>query len=121
MDISSQQVTGAVHSEPASDKTIVAPPGAVEPRNAAEVPATGPVAKKDEPLTGALAQLLGAQSAPQADTIEVSYRVSSDHDIVTVFTDHQTGKEIAQFPKEMIVEIAAFFDKQSGITVDRRA
>ena|SRR5579864_1013998 len=55
-------------------------------------------------------------------TVNVSYRVEHDPNmIVTVFTDPNTGKEIAQVPAEVMVQIAQFFDKQSGVTLDRSA
>ncbi|GAC1407877.1 MAG: hypothetical protein NVSMB64_15280 [Candidatus Velthaea sp.] len=127
MDFQSQPISGPSPAEPSPDKTLAAasvplppvPPAAAT--QAADETATGPAARKSEPLTGALAQLLGSQKTAVPDTIEVSYRVSSTHDIVTVFTDQQTGKEIAQFPKEIIVEIASFFDTHSGVTLDSSA
>jgi uncharacterized FlaG/YvyC family protein len=42
-------------------------------------------------------------------------------EIVTVFSDPQTGKEVAQFPAEIVVQIAQFFDSHSGVTLDRSA
>jgi uncharacterized FlaG/YvyC family protein len=38
-----------------------------------------------------------------------------------VMTDPKTGKEIAQVPAEVMVQIAQFFDKESGVTLDRSA
>lgn len=59
---------------------------------------------------------------PQPLSVNVSYRVEHDPNIiVTVFTDPSTGREIAQIPAEVMVQIAQFFDKHSGVTVDRSA
>jgi uncharacterized FlaG/YvyC family protein len=58
----------------------------------------------------------------QPADVDVSYRVVHDPNmIVTVFTDPKTGEEIAQVPSEMMIQIAQFFDKQSGVTLDRSA
>lgn len=59
---------------------------------------------------------------PKSVTVNVSYRVEHDPNmIVTVFTDPTTGQEIAQVPPEVMVQFAQFFDKHSGVTVDRSA
>jgi uncharacterized FlaG/YvyC family protein len=60
--------------------------------------------------------------AAQAVSVNVSYRVEHNPDIVVmVMTDPKTGKEIAQVPAEVMVQIAQFFDKESGVTLDRSA
>ena len=59
---------------------------------------------------------------PQPVSVNVSYRVEHDPNIiVTIFTDPTTGQEIAQIPPEVMVQIAQFFDKHSGVTLDRSA
>ncbi len=59
---------------------------------------------------------------PQPASVNVSYRVEHDPNIiVTIFTDPATGQEIAQIPPEVMVQIAQFFDKHSGVTLDRSA
>jgi uncharacterized FlaG/YvyC family protein len=68
----------------------------------------------------AVAKLFGQPDQPQAVSLNVSYRVSHDpSEIVTVFSDPTTGREVAQFPAEIVVQIAQFFDKHSGVTLDR--
>lgn len=55
-------------------------------------------------------------------SVNVSYRVEHDPNmIVTVLTDPGTGQVIAQIPSEVMVQIAQFFDKQTGVTLDRNA
>jgi uncharacterized FlaG/YvyC family protein len=70
-------------------------------------------------LAPAIAKLFGG-SIQQPVQLNVSYRVEGT-DVVTVFTDPKTGKEIAQFPPEMLLGLAKFFDQQSGVTFDTNA
>ena len=70
-------------------------------------------------LTPAISKLFaGVISAPAQ--LAVSYRVEGN-DVVTVFTDPNTHKEVAQFPPELLIGLAQFFDQQSGVTLDRTA
>lgn len=74
-----------------------------------------------EPLAPVLAKIFGSAPAG-AGAINVSYRVEHNPDmVVTIFTDPATGQEIAQFPSEVLVQMAQFFDKHSGVTLDRSA
>jgi uncharacterized FlaG/YvyC family protein len=96
------------------------------PSGAAPLPAQGdPQAEQQHhnaALIGAVAKLFGQPEQPQAVALNVSYRVSHDpNEIVTVFSDPKTGKEVAQFPAEIVVQIAQFFDKHSGVTLDSKA
>jgi uncharacterized FlaG/YvyC family protein len=52
--------------------------------------------------------------------LNVSYRIEGA-DVVTVFTDPNTHKEVAQFPPELLIGLAQFFDQQSGVTFDKIA
>jgi uncharacterized FlaG/YvyC family protein len=70
-------------------------------------------------IAPAIAKLFGGAIA-QPDKLNVSYRVEGN-DVVTVFTDPKTGKEIAQFPPELLLGLAQFFDQQSGVTFDKNA
>lgn len=73
-------------------------------------------------LSSVVAKLFGDAGAPKPVQVNVSYRVEHDPNmIVTVFSDPTTGREIAQMPAEILVQIAQFFDKQQGVTVDRSA
>lgn len=72
-------------------------------------------------LSPVVAQLLTGDISKHV-TINVSYRVEHDPNIiVTVFTDPTTGQEIAQAPPEVMVQFAQFFDKHSGVAIDRNA
>ncbi|HEV3153031.1 MAG TPA: hypothetical protein VGZ02_04445 [Candidatus Baltobacteraceae bacterium] len=73
-------------------------------------------------LSPIVAKIFGNGGVPAPVSVNVSYRVERNPDmIVTVFTDPKTGKEIAQVPAEVMVQIAQFFDKESGVTLDRSA
>jgi hypothetical protein len=73
-------------------------------------------------LSPVVAKLFANDGVPKPVSVNVSYRVEHDPNIiVTVFTDPATGQEIAQIPAEVMVQIAQFFDKESGVTLDRSA
>jgi uncharacterized FlaG/YvyC family protein len=74
-------------------------------------------------ISPVVAKLFGAPGEQRRSiALHVSYRVATHPDeIVTVFTDPKTGQVIAQFPPEVLVQIAEFFDQQQGATLDRNA
>lgn len=73
-------------------------------------------------IAPAIAKLFGGAAVPQPISLNVSYRVVKDLDeIVTVFTDPKTGKEVAQFPAEVLIGLAQFFDHERGATLDKNA
>jgi uncharacterized FlaG/YvyC family protein len=72
-------------------------------------------------LSPLVAKLLSGGD-PKPASVDVSYRVEHDPNIiVTVFTDPATGEVIAQIPPEVMLQFAQFFDKHSGVTLDRSA
>jgi hypothetical protein len=73
-------------------------------------------------LAPAIAKLFGSATPPEPIRLDVSYRVLTDPDqIVTVFSDPSTGQEVAQFPPDILVGLAQFFDSPRGVTLDRDA
>ncbi|MDQ2865180.1 MAG: hypothetical protein M3R51_03030 [Candidatus Eremiobacteraeota bacterium] len=73
-------------------------------------------------IAPAIAKLFGGSSVPQPIALNVSYRVVKDLDeIVTIFSDPKTGKEVAQFPAEILIGLAQFFDHERGATLDQNA
>ena len=73
-------------------------------------------------IAPAVAKLFHVPSPPAPVSLNVSYRVVGDsHQIITVFTDPKTGEEVAQFPPEVLANLAQFFDQQHGATFDRSA
>ncbi len=95
---------------------------AADPASSSPVPsgATGS-AQHESGIAPAIAKIFGSSGLPQPVNLNVSYRVLKNDEIVTVFTDPQTGKEVAQFPPEILIGLAQFFDQQQGVTFDRNA
>ena len=53
--------------------------------------------------------------------IAVSFQIEQDpNEIVTVFTDKQTGKVIVQFPSETMIALAKLFDKLDGSVINKK-
>jgi uncharacterized FlaG/YvyC family protein len=95
------------------------PPAAAPEESAAASP---PKSETSGPLAPVVARILGGANASQSVSVNVSYRVEHNPNmVVMVMTDPKTGQEIAQVPAEVMVQIAQFFDKESGVTLDRSA
>jgi hypothetical protein len=73
-------------------------------------------------ISPAIAKIFGGDSNASAKSPElnVSYKIEN-HEIHTVFTDAATGQEIAQFPPDLLANVAAFFDASQGATLDQNA
>ncbi|MEO9170182.1 MAG: hypothetical protein ABI282_03235 [Candidatus Baltobacteraceae bacterium] len=92
------------------------------PAQPSQSPPQPPHAAQVSGLAPAIAKLFGGAADPQPISLNVSYRVVKDLDeIVTVFSDPKTGKEVAQFPAEVLVGLAQFFDHERGATLDQNA
>lgn len=73
-------------------------------------------------LAPAIAKLFGTGTSPAPLNLNVSYKVVDGLDeVVTVFSDPHTGQEIAQFPSQILIGLAEFFDQERGATLDRSA
>jgi len=85
-------------------------------------PAT-PTAPSHSTLAPAVAKIFASSSEVEPVPLDVSYRVIKGGlgEIVTVFTNPETGREVAQFPPEILIGLATFFDQQSGATLDKNA
>jgi hypothetical protein len=87
---------------------------------AGAIPAGIPDVAHQSGLAPAIAKLFGNNGVPTPITLNVSYRVVKGLDeIVTVFSDPKTGREIAQFPPEILIGLAEFFDQERGVTLDQ--
>lgn len=106
---------GTVTARPApADIPDTVQPGAI--------PAGMPDSAHQSSLAPAIAKLFGGSGHPTPITLNVSYRVVKDlNEIVTVFSDPKTGQEIAQFPPEILIGLAQFFDHERGVTLDQSA
>jgi uncharacterized FlaG/YvyC family protein len=70
----------------------------------------------DDTLSPVVAKLFNAAEA----NVEVSFQVLHNPDeVVTVFTDKATGKEIVQFPSQALVALAEMYDKDAGNVLDK--
>jgi uncharacterized FlaG/YvyC family protein len=115
------QTVGAAEATPQQTPPVASPQGGQPPAPEA-VPQSSPHEDHSGALTPVVAKLFAEDGAEKSVAVNVSYRVEHDPDIiVTVFTDPNTGQEIAQIPPEVMVQFAQFFDKQSGVTLDRSA
>ena len=84
---------------------------------ASQDPTRKPLRSGDETLHQALSQLVGSGSK-----VSISFRVvHGPNEIVTVFTNSETGELISEFPPEAMVLIAQFFNKLAGAVLDRTA
>ncbi len=60
----------------------------------------------------------GSSGPPQ---LAISYKYISELKlVVTVFTNPQTGEEVAQFPPQELIGLAELFDQIDGVTLDRK-
>jgi uncharacterized FlaG/YvyC family protein len=70
----------------------------------------------DDTLSPVVAKLFNAAEA----NVEVSFQVLHNPDeVVTVFTDKATGKEIVQFPSQALIALAEMYDKDAGNVLDK--
>jgi hypothetical protein len=94
--------------------------GAIPPTQTTPAPVPG--SDERSTLASTVAKLFAIPSAPAPVSLDVSYRVERDPDvIVTVFSDPKTGEEVAQFPPEILINLSQFFDQPRGVTLDRNA
>jgi uncharacterized FlaG/YvyC family protein len=74
-------------------------------------------AAPDPTLASGVAKLFNAQE----QNVSVSFQVEQNpNEIVTVFTDKQTGKVIVSFPSETLIALAKFFDKLDGNVINKK-
>jgi hypothetical protein len=87
------------------------------PAQAQDAPHLKPPHSADETLHNALSHLVGGGS-----NVAVQFKVShGPNEIVTVFTNKDTGEVISEFPAASMVLIAQFFNQLAGAVVDRTA
>lgn len=104
--------------DPSAQTGTSAPTGSLAPTPApgSSQPAPPPGGHADTTLAGPLKALF----APKAQDFSVTFRVEHNpNEIVTVLRD-STGREIAQFPPDILVKLAEFFQKLAGTVVDRK-
>ncbi len=110
------QTVAAAGAQPQQTPPAAMLPAAVLPSGA------GAPAHEEGILSPVLAKIFSQGGAAQPVAVNVRYRVEHDPNmIVMVFTDPHTGEEIAQVPSDVMVQLAQFFDKHSGVTLDQNA
>jgi hypothetical protein len=121
--VSVDTVTGTIAPAPAAPAQAAAPAPALSSDAAqTNIPSDGPPASARDGIAPAIAKLFGTSATPDPIRLDVSYRVLRDpNQIVTVFSDPKTGEEVAQFPPELLINLAQFFDQQRGVTLDADA
>ena len=127
MDV--QALTGVSSTPSASSGNvyIAEPSGLATPQVTASTATPGltsgikPIAQVG--LSPAIARIFGTDArVPQQGALSVSYRVvKNPNEIVIVFTDPKTGKEVAQFPQDLFAQLATMFDHQRGAALDQNA
>jgi flagellar protein FlaG len=87
----------------------------------ATLPAGPPDGSKKDDSDRTLASGVAALYNVQQQNISVSFQIEQNpNEIVTVFTDKQTGKVIVQFPSETMIALAKLFDKLDGSVVNKK-
>jgi uncharacterized FlaG/YvyC family protein len=82
--------------------------------SAAPAPASNQ--QNDTTLSPVVAKLFNAAE----QNVTVSFQVTTNPDeVVTVFTDKSTGKEIVQFPSQALIALAEMYDKDAGKVLDK--
>jgi len=116
-------VTGATEgAQPASQAASgVTPPSPAVPGSPAPQ-GSGSQSASTSGIASAVAKLYNVGSGPSGQpSLDISYKVVPGLDlVVTVFTNSETGQEVAQFPPEVLVGVAQFFDQLDGVTLDQK-
>ncbi len=87
----------------------------------ASLPAAATDASKKGHHDTTLASNVATLYNVQQQNITVSFQIEQNpNEIVTVFTDKQTGKVIVQFPSETMIALAKLFDKLDGSVVNKK-
>jgi flagellar protein FlaG len=87
----------------------------------ATLPAGPPDGSKKDDSDRTLASGVAALYNVQQQNVSVSFQIEQNpNEIVTVFTDKQTGKVIVQFPSETMIALAKLFDKLDGSVVNKK-
>ncbi len=112
----------AGNSAPVATTTLApasATSGPIPVNSTADAAATGSSASNqptDTTLSPVVAKLFNAAESD----VQVSFQVLTNPDeVVTVFTDKSTGKEIIQFPSQALIALAEMYDKDAGKVLDK--
>jgi uncharacterized FlaG/YvyC family protein len=120
MDVPGAAVTAQTPT-PLPAGTIPAPPPATHAAAATSGSGTpAAAAAPPQQSAGTLSPVVAKLFNASEDNVTVSFQVTSDPDeVVTVFTDKSTGKEIIQFPSQALIALAEMYDKDAGKVLDK--
>jgi uncharacterized FlaG/YvyC family protein len=114
--------TGEQSAAPVQSATTAVPSPVESSTSSAPSATSNSPQHNNSAIAPAIAKLFGSAVPPEPIRLDVSYRVLHDPNvIVTVFSDPKTGEEVAQFPPELLIQMAQFFDQHQGATLDRNA
>jgi uncharacterized FlaG/YvyC family protein len=78
--------------------------------------APAPQAPADKTVAPVVAKLFNTAE----DNVSVSFQIQpGSSEVVTVFTDKSTGKEIIQFPSQEMIAFGELLDKDAGKVLDK--
>ncbi|HUA08803.1 MAG TPA: hypothetical protein VMA98_05960 [Candidatus Acidoferrales bacterium] len=127
MDVTTVQAAGgSVGGSPQTQEVVAAPP---VPATSSNAPAGADPPKTQSSGTSTLASVVAklynvpstSGSGASQPELAISYKyVNQLQLVVTVFTNPQTGEEVAQFPPQELIGLAEFFDQIDGVTLDRK-
>lgn len=85
---------------------------------AAATPSAAPSAPPSRVGLGPTISQLFGRAVTRPEALDITYAVSPDNEIVIVFSDPTTGKEVATFPPHLFAQLAEFLDHQQGAALD---
>jgi uncharacterized FlaG/YvyC family protein len=105
----------------APTQTVAAAPQAPAP-SLASTSSAAPKPVPNSTIAAAVAKIYNVSSGSSGQPqLAISYKYVSELQlVVTVFTNPQTGEEVAQFPPQELIGLAEFFDQIDGVTLDRK-
>ncbi len=106
----------------APTQEVAAAPQAPAPSSASSSGAPQPKVNEST-IAAAVAKIynVSSGSSTQSQPLDISYKYVPELQlVVTVFTNPQTGEEVAQFPPQELIGLAEFFDQIDGVTLDRK-
>ncbi len=94
--------------------------GAAEATHALTATGAAPAAGSNQPTDTTLSPVVAKLFNTAESNVAVSFEVTTNPDeVVTVFTDKATGKEIIQFPSQALIALAEMYDKNAGKVLDK--
>lgn len=112
--------TGQSGGLPQTQEVAAAPQAPATSSGSSAGPQPKPVDQST--IAAAVAKIYNVSSGSgQAQALDISYKYVPELQlVVTVFTNPQTGAEVAQFPPQELIGLAEFFDQVDGVTLDRK-